>query len=99
VSLEYSERALGDLEAIADYFREIGEPDAGEMILARIFATGENIGRLPLIGRRQDIPGVRKIVATHTSYLIYYSVDDASGDVVILTVQHARLGARPFDDA
>ncbi|WP_158808838.1 type II toxin-antitoxin system RelE/ParE family toxin [Beijerinckia sp. L45] len=68
MSLEYSERALEDLKAIADYFREIGEPDAGETILHRIFATGENIHRLPLIGRRQDIPGIRKILAANTSY-------------------------------
>lgn len=42
----------------------------------------------PRIGRRQKTEGVRKLVTRRYPYLVYYTVDQESEEIVILTIQH-----------
>ena len=99
MSVEYTERALADIEAVADYYVSIDQSDAGEAVIHRIFETADAIGRSPFIGRRQNAPDVRKKIVKRTRFSIFYLADNATRDVVILAVQHSSRGAPPFDDA
>jgi len=45
-------------------------------------------GNVPQAGRQQNIEGVRKLVTRHYSYLVYYSVDEETEEIVVLTIQH-----------
>jgi hypothetical protein len=42
----------------------------------------------PHIGRRQKTEDVRKLVARKYPYLLYYTIDHAADEVVLLTIQH-----------
>jgi plasmid stabilization system protein ParE len=42
----------------------------------------------PYIGRAQQTKGVRKFVTRKYPYLVYYTVDEAAGEIVILNVKH-----------
>jgi toxin ParE1/3/4 len=52
----------------------------------------------PRVGRTQALEGVRKLVTRKYSYLVYYSVDDAGEEIVILTIQHSAR-EREHEDA
>ena len=49
-------------------------------------------------GRIQTVKGVRKLVTRKCPYLVYYTVDDEAGEVVILAIQHAARD-REHEDA
>lgn len=42
----------------------------------------------PHVGRPQRTEGVRKLVTRRYAYLIYYLVDEAADELVILNVKH-----------
>jgi plasmid stabilization system protein ParE len=42
----------------------------------------------PLVGRKQKTEGVRKLVTRKYAYLVYYTVDDAAKEIIILNVRH-----------
>lgn len=49
----------------------------------------------PHIRLQQQVAGVRKLVTRRYPYLVYYSADDATDEIVVLTIQHpARERAR-----
>ena len=54
-----------------------------------IYETLENLLIFPHAGRRQNAEGVRKIVTRKYAYVIYYPVDDAAQDIIVLNVKHA----------
>ena len=41
---------------------------------------------------------MRKFVTPHYAYLIYYTVDDAAGEIIILSVKHSAQ-KRDHEDA
>jgi plasmid stabilization system protein ParE len=54
----------------------------------------KNLLLFPNVGRLQTTEGVRKLVTRKYSYLIYYTVDQAAEEIVVLSVKH---GARERD--
>lgn len=42
----------------------------------------------PEIGRLQSVEGVRKLITRKYVYLVYYRLDQAAGEIVILAIQH-----------
>jgi plasmid stabilization system protein ParE len=42
----------------------------------------------PNIGRQQQVEGVRKLVTQRYAYLVYYTVDDEAGEIIVLAIQH-----------
>ena len=48
----------------------------------------QNLILFPRVGRRQNVPGVRRIVTRKYSYLVYYMIDDEADEVVILNIKH-----------
>ena len=88
--IEYSKRALSDLNDIAEYSATLVDPAVGERIAriaARIRQVVARIGQLPQSGRPVlQRPGVRVVPLLRYRYLIFYTV---RGDAVrILHIRH-----------
>ena len=58
-------------------------------VSVRPFSRGlDNLTVFPRMGRKQSTPGVRKLVTRRYSYLVYYKVDMAAREVVVLNIKH-----------
>jgi toxin ParE1/3/4 len=87
MKLRFTLRATQDLINIADYIRE-RNPTASLRVRAAILDSLQNLLLFPEIGRRQTVEGVRKFVTRKYPYLVYYRVDRAADEIIILTLQH-----------
>ncbi|RXH38578.1 type II toxin-antitoxin system RelE/ParE family toxin [Bradyrhizobium zhanjiangense] len=87
MKLRFTPRAAQDLISIADYVRE-HSPQGALRVRAAILESLQNLVRFPRLGRPQKVEGVRKLVTRRYPYLVYYTLDEEAGEVVILTIQH-----------
>src|ERR1700747_2665684 len=87
MKLRFTLRATQDLINIADYIRE-RNPTASLRVRSAILDSLQNLLLFPEIGRRQTVEGVRKFVTRKYPYLVYYRVDRAADEIIILTIQH-----------
>ena len=97
MKLRFTPRATANIIEIADYIRA-RNPAAAERVRAAIYASLQNLLLFPHVGRPQKAEGVRKLVTRQYGYLIYYMVDDAAEEVVILNVKHPAR-RREHEDA
>jgi addiction module RelE/StbE family toxin len=88
MKLRFTPQALRDLAEIADYVHE-RSPQAALDVRAAILEALKNLILFPLVGRRQEIEGVRKLVIRRYPYLVYYTADDEAEEIAILSIQHA----------
>jgi toxin ParE1/3/4 len=88
MKLRFTPRAAADIAAIADYIRA-RNPGAAQRVRGAILQSLQNLVLFPKVGRAQAVDGVRKLVIRKYPYLVYYRVDEAEREVVILTIQHA----------
>jgi toxin ParE1/3/4 len=87
VKLEWSPRALENLEKIALYIAQ-DDPEAAHRWVMQLFRAVEKLDEFPLSGRVVPELGsdqIREIV--HGDYRVVYRVDER---VHVLTVRHAR---------
>jgi len=87
MKLRFTLRATQDLVDIAEYIRE-RNPDAALRVRAAILGSLQGLVLFPEAGRRQKLEGVRKLITRKYSYIAYYTLDEAAGEIVILTIQH-----------
>ena len=87
MKLRFTGRATHDLVEIAEYVRT-RNPSAALAVRAAILRSLQNLTLFPAIGRPQNVEGVRKLVTPRYRYLVYYMIDEAAEEVVILTLQH-----------
>jgi toxin ParE1/3/4 len=87
VNLRFTPRAAQDLAAIADYIRA-HDPAAAQRVRAAILRSLQNLVLFPQAGRAQVVEGVRKLVTRKYPYLVYYTIDEMGGEIIILTIQH-----------
>ena len=97
MKLRFTPRATANIIEIADYIRAYN-PAAAERVRAAIFESLQNLILFPHVGRRQKAEGVRKFVTPKYRYLIYYAVDEAADEIVILNVKHPAR-RRDHEDA
>jgi|SRR6266568_1287301 len=97
MKLRFAPRAAQDLVAIADYLHA-RSPHAAQHVRATILRSLQNLILFPQVGRAQSVEGVRKLVTRKYPYLVYYTVDRASEEIVILTIQHPAR-EREHEDA
>jgi toxin ParE1/3/4 len=86
MKLRFTPRAAQDLAGIADYIGE-RNPAAARYVRTAILHSLQNLVWFPQVGRAQAVKGVRKLV-TRYPYLIYYTIDEAAQEIVILAIQH-----------
>lgn len=94
--LRFTPRATQDLAEIGDYIRA-RNPQAAARVRTAILATLDMLTRFPRVGRAQTVEGVRKIVTRRYAYIVYYRVDDAAQEIMILTILHPSR-QRPYSD-
>lgn len=87
MKLRFTLRAAQDLNDVADYIHE-RSPQAAVRVRAAILESLQHLVLFPQIGRRQHVGGVRKLVTRRYPYLVYYTVDDESDEILILAIQH-----------
>jgi toxin ParE1/3/4 len=97
MKLRFTPRATQDLVDIADYIRA-HSPGAALRVRSAILDSLQNLAMWPEIGRKQTAEGVRKLVTRRYPYFVYYTVDDAHEEIVILTIRHPAR-ERSYEDA
>ena len=97
MKLRFTLRATQDLAAFADYF-VARNPRAALRVRAAIIDSVQNLVVFPHIGRPQAVEGVRKLVTRKYSYLVYYTLDEEAGEIIIITIQHSAQ-EREYEDA
>jgi toxin ParE1/3/4 len=96
MKLRFAPRATRDVAEIGDYLRS-RNPLAAERVRAAILDSLQSLVLFPRAGRAQSVEGVRKLVTRRYRYLVYYSVDAAAEEVVILAIQHPARDRRHKD--
>jgi plasmid stabilization system protein ParE len=94
--LRFSPQATQDLIDIADYIRA-ENPPAAERVRSAILETLQLLAEFPRLGRRQSVDGVRKLVTRRYGYLVYYLLDGAAAEIVLLAIRHPARD-RPVQD-
>ena len=97
MKLCFTLRAVADITAIADYIRE-RNPAASQRVRAAIYQSLRDLILFPRAGRLQQTEGVRKFPTRKYAYLVYYTVDDAAEEIIILSVKHPAQ-RREHEDA
>jgi toxin ParE1/3/4 len=87
MKLRFTPRAAQDIAAIADYIHA-HSPRAARQVRAAILRSLQDLILFPQVGRAQAVEGVRKLVTRKYPYLVYYTVDEAAEEIVILTIRH-----------
>jgi plasmid stabilization system protein ParE len=87
MKLRFTLRAVANIVEIADYIHA-RNPASAERVRDAIYQSLQNLILFPRIGRQQKTSGVRRLVTRKYGYLVYYTVDDAAGEVIILSVKH-----------
>ena len=87
MKLRFTPYAVEDIAGIADYISE-RNPEAPLRVRAAIYESLQNLALFPYIGRVQQTKGVRKFVTSKYRYLVYYTVDEDAGEIIILNVKH-----------
>jgi plasmid stabilization system protein ParE len=87
MKLLFSRRAACDLVQIADYIRQ-ENPAAAQQVRATILESLNILAEFPRLGRLQTASDVRKYVTRKYPYLVYYRIDAAREEIVVLTIQH-----------
>ena len=87
MKLRFTPLAIANIEEIADYIR-VRNPAAAKRVRAAIYDGLQNLLLFPYAGRRQKVEGVRKFLTRRYVYLLYYTVDEAAGEIVILNIKH-----------
>jgi toxin ParE1/3/4 len=97
MKLRFTPRAVANIEDIADYIRN-RNPAAARHVRAAIYDSLQNLILFPYVGRLQKTPGVRKLLTRKYVYLVYYTVDEAAEEIVILNIKHPAR-RREHEDA
>jgi toxin ParE1/3/4 len=97
MKLRFTPRATANLIEIADYIYA-HNPVAAQRVRAAIYESLQNLILFPHVGRKQNAEGVRKFVTRKYAYLVYYTVDEAAEEIVILNVKHPAR-RREHEDA
>lgn len=85
--LRFTPRATRDLAEIAEYIHE-RSLNAALRVRGVILQSLDDLLLFPELGKRQTIRDVRKLVSRKYSYIVYYRIDRANDEIVVLTVQH-----------
>jgi toxin ParE1/3/4 len=85
--IRWSETALSELDGIFSYIQQNAR-SAAIAVVERIEALAALLEEFPLVGHLTDEAGVRVLAVVRYPFLIFYAIDDAAGEIVILHVLH-----------
>lgn len=87
MKLRFTPRAAENIIAVAEYIHA-RNPAAAQRVRTAILESVQNLVLFPNVGRLQETAGVRKFVTRKYAYLVYYTIDEAAEEIVILNVKH-----------
>ena len=96
MKLRFAPRASNDLINIADFIAA-ESPQGARRVRDSILESLQLLADFPRLGRRQSVEGVRKHLTRKYGYVVYYLVDDAADELVVVTIQHPAR-AHPLRD-
>lgn len=96
--LRYRPTALAQLDSIFAYVAG-HNPRAAGRVLATIKRSIDRLADFPYSGRASEVTDIRELPIVRYPYIVFYAVDDAAGEVLILRVRHtSRDPARHLDE-
>lgn len=92
--VRWSESSLSDIDDIFSYIYEHNRT-AAAAVVERIMAVASLLQDFPEAGHLTDEPGVRMFPTVRYPYLVFYTVNPADAEIVILHVRHGAQERRP----
>jgi toxin ParE1/3/4 len=92
--VRWSESALTDIDEIFSYIHERNRT-AATAVIERIKAVAGLLQDFPEAGHLTDEPSVRIFPTVRHPYLVFYTVNPAEDEIVILHVRHGAQEHRP----
>ena len=92
--VRWSESSLSDIDDIFSYIHEHNRT-AAAAVVERIKAVASLLQDFPEAGHLTDEPGVRMFPTVRYPYLVFYTVNPADAEIVILHVRHGAQERRP----
>ncbi|MDR3357286.1 MAG: type II toxin-antitoxin system RelE/ParE family toxin [Desulfovibrio sp.] len=90
----WSKSAYADLEKVAAFFKEQGNPELARKAVFYIGLTAERLARFPLTGRKGRVKGTRELSMPKIPYLMVY----ASGKPNKLKIVRVLAADGPWPD-
>jgi plasmid stabilization system protein ParE len=87
MKVRWSETALAEIESIFAYIYDRNRA-AASAVIERIEGLVSLLEEFPQMGHLTDEEEVRMIAVVRYPFLIFYSIDEMTGEVVILHVRH-----------
>jgi toxin ParE1/3/4 len=88
VKIRYRPASLAQLDRIFTYVAE-QNPDAAGKVLALLKRSIDRLADFPFSGRPSEMAGIRELPIVRYPYIVFYTVNDARQEVVILRVRQA----------
>jgi len=87
MKVRWSETALAEIEDIFSYIYQ-NNRSAATAVVGRIEGLTVLLEEFPFVGHLTDEPDVRMLSVVRYPFVIFYAIDDAAGETVILHVRH-----------
>jgi plasmid stabilization system protein ParE len=87
MKVRWSQTALAQLDDIFLYIYQSNR-SAALSVTKRVEELASLLGEFPFIGHLTDEADVRILPVVRYPFVIFYTIDDAAGEVVILHVRH-----------
>jgi toxin ParE1/3/4 len=91
MKVRWSQTALAQLDDIFLYIYERNRP-AALSVTKRVEELASLLGEFPFIGHLTDETDIRTLPVVRYPFAIFYTIDDAAGEIVILHVRHTAQG-------
>jgi toxin ParE1/3/4 len=87
VKIRYRPTALAQLDAIFEYITA-RNPSAARRVMVRIKRSIDLLADFPRSSKESEIRGIHEMPIVRYPYVVFYTIDDATQEVVILRVRH-----------
>jgi toxin ParE1/3/4 len=87
MKVRWSETALGEIDDIFSYI--FANSRSAAAVVERIEGLTTLLAEFPLVGHLTDEAGVRVLSVVRYPFLIFYTIDDAAAEIVVLHVRHS----------
>ncbi|MGH6764412.1 MAG: type II toxin-antitoxin system RelE/ParE family toxin [Bradyrhizobium sp.] len=88
MKLRWSETALAEIDSIFSYISE-NNRSAAAAVVERIEGLATLLAEFPFVGHLTDEAPVRVLRVVRYPFLIFYTIDDATDEIMVLHVRHA----------
>ncbi|MEO6780441.1 MAG: type II toxin-antitoxin system RelE/ParE family toxin [Bradyrhizobium sp.] len=87
MKLRWSETALAEIDNIFSFIFE-NNRSAAVAVVERIEGLAALLAEFPLVGHLTDETPVRVLPVVRYPFLIFYTIDDATNEIIVLHVRH-----------